>query len=66
MFTLTPLAVALQGVGYGSLVTALQGLWETSASPRRGSGGYGFLPEPRADLRKKRRRQEEAAIFAIL
>ena len=27
MFALTPLAVALHGIGYGSLLTALQGLW---------------------------------------
>lgn len=33
MFTLTPLAAALQGVGYGSLLTALQGLWAVTVIP---------------------------------
>lgn len=33
MFTLTPLAAALQGIGYGSLLTALQGLWSATVVP---------------------------------
>lgn len=33
MFTLTPLAAALHGIGYGSLLTALQGLWAVTSIP---------------------------------
>lgn len=33
MFTLTPLAVALQGIGYGSLLTSLQGLLAVTIAP---------------------------------
>ena len=33
MFTLTPLAVALQGIGYGTLLTAMQGLLAVTVAP---------------------------------
>lgn len=33
MFELNPLAAALQGIGYGSLLTALQGLWAVTVVP---------------------------------
>jgi len=33
MFALTPLAVALQGLGYGSFLSALQGLAEVTVAP---------------------------------
>lgn len=33
MFALTPLAVALQGIGYGTLLTSLQGLVAVTVAP---------------------------------
>lgn len=33
MFALTPLAVALQGIGYGTLLTSLQGLVAVTIAP---------------------------------
>lgn len=55
MFTLNPLAAALQGIGYGSLLTGLQGLWaETIIPPLQGAGPV----ITRAHLQRMRARRE--------
>ena len=45
MFTLTPLAVALQGIGYGTLLESLQGLVAVTIAPT--PKGAGFWPDLR-------------------
>lgn len=47
---LQPLAVALQGVGFGPRHVALQGMWPTSPY-RRAPRGAGFGPRPERSQR---------------
>lgn len=55
MFALNPLAAALQGIGYGSLLTALQGLWAVTTIPAllpiEAAGGHAVL-QPRRRVRR--------------
>lgn len=57
---LTPLAVALQGVGYGPQPLALQGFYETA----------GAVPQPfyrnRVKVIRKKRENDEALLLLIL
>lgn len=51
MFNLTPLAVALQGIGYGTLLTSLQGLVAVTVAPPyvadEPQGSMGRIPAKR-------------------
>lgn len=57
MFALTPLAVALQGIGYGTLLTALQGLVAVTLAPEPFDDKAGSLAAiaPRHRVRRWRR-----------
>lgn len=57
MFALTPLAVALQGIGYGTLLTSLQGLVAVTAAPEPFDDTAGSLAAiaPRHRVRRWRR-----------
>ena len=54
MFTLTPLAIALQGIGYGTLLTSLQGLLAVTATPEPfdDTGGAQAAVRPRRRVRR--------------
>lgn len=51
MFTLTPLAVALQGIGYGTLLTSLQGLVAVTIAPELPPIGFQAPITPRRRVR---------------
>ena len=57
MFALTPLAVALQGIGYGTLLTSLQGLVAGTLAPEPFDDTAGSLAAiaPRHRVRRWRR-----------
>lgn len=52
-FGLSPLAIALQGIGFGALLIALQGLWAATAGPVPATVGHGA-----SKPRRKRGRYE--------
>jgi len=52
VFTLTPLAVALQGIGYGTLLTALQGLVAVTIAPELPVIGFQAPIRPRRHVRR--------------
>lgn len=57
MFALTPLAIALQGIGYGTLLTSLQGLVAVTIEPEPFDDTAGSLAaiQPRHRTRRWRR-----------
>lgn len=55
MFALTPLAVALQGIGYGTLLTSLQGLVAVTVAPADDTQGAMAAIAPRHPVRRWRR-----------
>jgi hypothetical protein len=56
MFALTPLAVALQGIGYGSFLSALQGLADVTVAPAaEDEAGPGGVHAPIKARRRVRR-----------
>ncbi len=73
--TLNPLAIALQGIGFGALLVALQGFSSAVAlvePPGGGSGGGGGFLRRRPFLRPDLRpwlgpvEEDEALFFAVL
>lgn len=57
MFALTPLAIALQGIGFGTLLTSLQGLVVVTIAPEPFDDTAGSLAaiQPRTRVRRWRR-----------
>lgn len=56
MFALTPLAIALQGIGYGTLLMSLQGLVAVTIAPEPFDDAAGSLAaiQPRHRVRRWR------------
>ena len=61
MFTLTPLAVALQGIGFATLLTALQGLLAVTIAPGTEDPPRGSL----APIKPRHRTRRWSSLAAV-